>query len=69
MKKNIALLILILFFFTPKLSAQDVGTAAAVSTQTASSNSWQSWVFGISALIAATIGVVVVALNPGSNSH
>ena len=65
MKKRVFFLILTM----QHLSAQDVGTAAAVSSETSSSNHWQNWVFASSALLSAALGVVVVALNPGSTSH
>lgn len=69
MKHRALFLTLALFTITQHLNAQDVGTAATVSSETSSSNKWQNWVFASTALISATIGVVVVALNPGSTSH
>lgn len=69
MKKRVLFLTIALLATTQHLSAQDVGTSATVSSETSSSNNWQNWVFASTALISATIGVIVVALNPGSTSH
>lgn len=69
MKKQTAFFILTLFFCTQNLSAQDVGAGAVASRETGSSNTWKNWVFASTALISVVIGVVVISLNPGSNSH
>ncbi len=45
-----------------------IGTAAAKSSQAGRTTSWQNWVFAGTALVLATIGIVVVTINSGKNS-
>lgn len=66
--KKISLLIIFILSTTATLSAQETGTAAASSAETASSN-WQNWVFAGSALVTAAAGVVIIAMSSGSTSH
>lgn len=45
------------------------GMAAASSTQaTKDMANWQNWIFAAGALVAAAVGVIVVATNTGSGS-
>ncbi len=50
------------------LSAQETGAAAESGAQATTSN-WQNWVFAGSALVTATVGVVIIATNSGSFGH
>jgi phosphotransferase system glucose/maltose/N-acetylglucosamine-specific IIC component len=47
---------------------EENATAAAQSSHTARQTSWQNWVFAGGALLAAAIGVAVVAINTGTDS-
>ncbi len=51
------------------LFAQETGAAAADSAEATKSSNWQNWVFAGSALVSATVGVVIISLNSGTTSH
>lgn len=67
MKK--CLFLFALFVMTSELCAQETGAAAADSAQATQSSNWQNWVFASSALVTATVGVVIISLNSGTTSH
>lgn len=49
-------------------SSSATGTAAARSSQSGRSTSWQNYVFAGTAVALATIGFIVVTMNSGQNS-
>ena len=51
------------------LSPQEPGHASVESTEVGSSSNWQNWIFAGSALVSATLGVVIVSLSTGTQSH
>ncbi len=63
------LLALAIYSTTSGLIAQETGAAAGDSIQAAQSSNWQNWVFAGSALVTATVGVVIISLNSGTTSH
>jgi hypothetical protein len=73
MKKRANLLILLFLFSLQHLNgeelSQTVGSASVDATDKSSSGEWKNWVFASTALVALTVGVVLVSLNPGSNAH
>lgn len=64
----------VLFIFSlivtmSELYAQETGAAAASSAEATQNSNWQNWVFAGSALVTATVGVVIISLNSGTTSH
>ena len=54
---------------TEETSQSSTGTAAAEAVDTSQNSNWQNWVFAGSALVTATIGVVIISLTSGTTSH
>ncbi|MBM3184178.1 MAG: hypothetical protein FJZ64_02605 [Chlamydiae bacterium] len=50
-------------------TAQETGEAAAIAAETTKESNWQNWVFAGSALVTATIGVVIISVSSGTTSH
>ncbi|MDE3045826.1 MAG: hypothetical protein KGJ02_04185 [Verrucomicrobiota bacterium] len=50
-------------------TSENVGVAAATATSSASSNTWQNWIFAGGAATAAIIGIVIVAISQGNSAH
>ncbi len=71
MKKLATLVTIFAFISTTQVQAATTGEGSASSTQASNSIAWQNWAVAAGALVAATIGVIVVATNNGSanNSH
>ena len=53
---------------TQAVSREPKGNAAAQSSRTGRSTSWQNWVFASAALCIAAAGVIVVAINNGHDN-
>lgn len=66
--KRIVFLFVLIFSIHP-LSAQETGTASATAAEASKSSNWQNWAFASSALVTATLGVVIISLSSGTNSH
>ncbi len=69
MKKKFFLYTVCFLFSASGLFSQETGIGAENSTYAGKSSSWQNWVFAGSALVTATVGVVVISLNTGGYSH
>lgn len=71
MKKLATLLTVTALVSTTSLRADVLGEGSVNSTAASNSIAWQNWTVAASALVAAGIGVAVVATNNGSasNSH
>ncbi|HSX38816.1 MAG TPA: hypothetical protein VLE95_08355 [Chlamydiales bacterium] len=68
--RTASFLMFALFPMASNLNAQETGTAASMSAEMAQDDSnWQNWVFASSALVTATIGVIIISLNSGTTSH
>ena len=69
MKKMIALITVLTLNTTIPLSAEALGEGSASSVKAAQSTNWQNWTVAGVALVAAAIGIIVVATNNGSASN
>ena len=70
--KSINKQITILAVFLQTSVFAQTGDASAQSTNTASGNQWQNWIFAAGALIVAGGGLIAVAVDSGdkvSTSH
>ena len=52
-----------------EMPLMQAGDGSVGSAQAAQSSNWQNWAVAGGALVAAAIGVVIVATNSGSPSH
>lgn len=53
----------------PAPAEENTGVAATSATDVAKTSSWQNWVFAIGAIVAAAVGIIIVAFSQGSSAH
>jgi hypothetical protein len=68
MKDLIISLALLSMISTPSLSAAELGEGSSGAAKAAQSSNWQNWAVAGGAIVAAAIGVIIVATNNGSLS-
>ncbi len=61
--------LLTLIVFLSNILCAQTGEVAVQTVEAAKSNDWQSWAFGISALITAAAGVFVVSIHNGERTQ
>lgn len=66
MKKVLTMLALIQT--TLPLQAQNMGEAAAASSEYATNSNWQNWAFAGSAIATITAGVIAISVGTGEGS-
>ncbi len=66
MKTLITFLLLFTLVSTSPIHAQVEGAATVNTSNLGKDNEWQNWIFAISAMVTAAVGVLVVSLNQGS---
>jgi hypothetical protein len=61
-------LFLTLFAILPKFYGEETGETAEPPAEIAQESTWRNWVFAASALVTATIGIIIISLNTGDTS-
>ncbi|HEY4255386.1 MAG TPA: hypothetical protein VGM34_03460 [Chlamydiales bacterium] len=67
MKKALSLAIATALIVTPAFAQTTTGEGASAQVKTATSNGWQKWVFGVTAIVIAAGAITAVALSQGSS--
>jgi ribose/xylose/arabinose/galactoside ABC-type transport system permease subunit len=70
MKRCVVILFSVTLLSGSGFSAQPAGGAASSATNSGKKNEWQNWVFAGGSLLAATAGLIAIALTgSGQVSH